>query len=58
MLYHVIHEDLEDEEGAMIISKKTYSLFEASEKAEVLSEKYPNCYADIISVEDHQKYGG
>ena len=53
MLYYVIHEDLEDEEGDLVVSEKAYPEKIASEKAEALAEKYPNAYCDIMAVEDH-----
>ena len=53
MLFHVIHEDLEDDEGGLIFSLKAYPEYEASEKAEALAEKYPNAYVDVMSTEDY-----
>ena len=47
--YYVIHEDLEDDEGDMVWSEKSYPRIEASEKADALGEKYPNAYVDIVS---------
>ena len=47
--YYVIHEDLEDDEGDMVWSKKSYPRIEASKKADALGEKYPNAYVDIVS---------
>ena len=53
MLYHVVHEDLEDEEGELVVSLKAYHESEAIEKAEALAEKYPNAYVDIMSIDDY-----
>jgi fatty acid-binding protein DegV len=53
MLYHVVHEDLEDEEGELVVSLKAYPEKVAAEKAEALAEKYPNAYCDIMSIEDY-----
>ena len=53
MLFHIIHEDLEDDEGELIFSLKAYPEDEALEKAEALAEKYPNAYVDIMSIDDY-----
>ena len=50
MLYHVIHENLEDEKGPTIRSDKTYPRKEASKKARALAEKYPDVNIGIMPV--------
>jgi len=54
-LYHVIHENLEDDEGPMVRSEKTYPVEVASALAEALAEKYPNAYVDIMTDIDDRR---
>tara|TARA_R100001594_G_scaffold123701_1_gene160228 strand:+ start:218 stop:403 length:186 start_codon:yes stop_codon:yes gene_type:complete len=54
MLYHVVHEDFEDDEGGLlVVSYEAYPEEVALEKAEALAEKYPNAYVDIMSIDDY-----
>ena len=58
MLYYVVREDLEDDEGELVVSAKAYPEDEAMKKYEDFTEKYPNAYVDVISIEDYYRFQG